>query len=387
MKIAWVNMIYDAGFADEEELLRTYYTCVGWAEALQKAGATVTVISRFHKDSRTTINNVEYIFVSDGLKAQLDWWEIPLGFLKAAARLNVDVIHLHQFTRSPQTLALRFLLNRKTAIIIQHHGGKSHNGWKMRVHNKINSLADGYFFTSVEQGIDWFKNKKQSIRVMQVMEGATFFEFETRDADRPLYYQDRESFRKLSGMYGEPVFLWVGRLDENKDPVTVLQGFEILLQIRPQAKLYMIYGESRLERKVWDIIENSAHLKEQVVLLGRVAHQDLEVYYNSADYFVLGSHYEGSSFALSEALSCGCIPIVTNIPSLRMMTDKGRLGALWQPDDKNSLANAATIAMEKPRIAEAESCIAYYKEHLSFDAIARVALSHYKEAVQLRVDQ
>ncbi len=54
------------------------------------------------------------------------------------------------------------------------------------------------------------------------------------------------------------------------------------------------------------------------------------MYYNSADYFVLGSHYEGSGFSLVEAMSCGVIPIVTDIPSFRMMTNNGKIGTLME---------------------------------------------------------
>lgn len=38
----------------------------------------------------------------------------------------------------------------------------------------------------------------------------------------------------------------VGRLDTNKDPLAVLQGFELALGWLPQATLYMAYSEDKL---------------------------------------------------------------------------------------------------------------------------------------------
>jgi len=46
-------------------------------------------------------------------------------------------------------------------------------------------------------------------------------------------------------------------------------------------------------------MEGSAILNNKVHLLGKIAHSEIEQYYNSADYFVLGSHYEGSGYATS----------------------------------------------------------------------------------------
>jgi len=125
-------------------------------------------------------------------------------------------------------------------------------------------------------------------------------------------------------------------------------------------------------------------LKLKVKLLGEIAHHEIRNYYNSADYFVSGSHYEGSGYALSEALRCGCIPIVTDIPSFRMMTQNGKLGALWEPGNKHSFSHAAGRAIGKPLKEEAERCIDFFTKHLSFDAIAEQAIRHYQETIELR---
>jgi glycosyltransferase involved in cell wall biosynthesis len=190
--------------------------------------------------------------------------------------------------------------------------------------------------------------------------------------------------RQQTGMQGTPVFLWVGRLDANKDPLTILAGFEVLFTKYPQASLYMIYNDDQLLQAVTQKINATEILKQRVHLLGSVAHQTIEHYYNSTDYFVLGSHYEGSGYALSEALRCGCVPVITNIPSFTMMTDQERLGALWQPGNTASLVAAAEAAMAKPLEQEANACIDFFRDALSFEAIARVAKIHYQQVISRR---
>jgi glycosyltransferase involved in cell wall biosynthesis len=374
MKIVFANYFYDDQLTSEMDLLRQYYTVVGWAEALQKRGCEITVISRFNKNSRLLVNNVEYVFVNDGAGPVVRSWQIPWKFLKAVAALKPGIVHLHHLSLSLQTVALRLLLPKKTAIIIQHHGGKMIRSWKMNVHNFLHRVADGYFFTTREQGEWWFTNRRQQKKIMPVMEGGTFFDFDSRDASPSNLKKD---------LPGSPVLLWVGRLDENKDPLTILAGFETLLQQFPQARLYMIYHEEKLLQQVKDKISASQTLKNTVQLLGAIPHHEIHAYYNSAAYFVLGSHYEGSGYALSEALRCGCIPIITDIPSFRRMTDDGRLGALWQPENVSSFVAAAKKAMAKPLQAEGRQCIDYFNRALSFDAIARTALKYY-EQVQVK---
>jgi glycosyltransferase involved in cell wall biosynthesis len=248
----------------------------------------------------------------------------------------------------------------------------------------MSRLTDAFFFTAAEQGKHWFKDPKLLKKIMPVMEGAPVFNLETMDQDRIFEYVNRNESRIYTNISGSPVFLWVGTLNENKDPLTILNGFEKIFEEYAAAALYMIYNGDKLLQQVQTIIANSDILKDRVHLLGKIPHESMQSYYNSADYFVLGSHYEGSGFALSEALSCGCIPIVTNIPSFSAMTGKGELGALWNVGNADSFVHAVGSAMQKPLEEEAIKCIEFYKKNLSYNAIADIAVKHYQKIISSR---
>ena len=384
MKIVDVSLSYDDKLETEEQLLRQHYSTVGWAESLHRKGIEVITLKRFSKEASLKLKGVHYYFIKDKFKGRLRFWQFPRRIIRKIVSLEPDIVHLHQFSLSIQTFLLRKQLKKNTGIVVQHHGGPTHQGIKKTVHDLFNSVADAFFFTTKEQGEQWFRNKVLHHKIFTVMEGSTFFNYETRDASMPLYYQDRNEARKLTGLDGDPVFLWVGRLDENKDPLTVLDGFEVLFIKYPAAKLYMIYTEDKLITEVKNKINRSDILNPRVHLFGNLPHPEIQNYYNSADYFVLGSHYEGSGYALSEALRCGCVPVITNIPSFKMMTDEGKLGALWEPGDKNSFIEAANRAMNKPLREEADACIDFFNKNLSFDAIAEQAIKHYRKITEIR---
>lgn len=146
----------------------------------------------------------------------------------------------------------------------------------------------------------------------------------------------------------------------------------------------MAYSEAALLDKVKARISVSALLRTSVVLLGKVEHSKVELLVSSADYFVLGSHYEGSGYALAEAMACGCIPVVTDIPSFRMMTGNASVGSLWVPGDATSFCNAAQKAMNKGGPVESQRVQDFFTDNLSFDAIADKAIEHYSVILERR---
>jgi glycosyltransferase involved in cell wall biosynthesis len=100
-----------------------------------------------------------------------------------------------------------------------------------------------------------------------------------------------------------PVGIWVGSLDERRDPVAVVRAAE-----RTSTGL-LIVGEGALRRDV----ERAA--AGPVRVLGH--RPDVAELLAAADFFVLMSEREGLSFALLEAMAHGLPSIVADIPENR----------------------------------------------------------------------
>jgi len=179
-------------------------------------------------------------------------------------------------------------------------------------------------------------------------------------------------------LQGAPSLLWVGRLHTVKDPLTLLAGLDLLLDDLPAAHLTMVYGEADLLAEVEARLAASPRLRAAVTLVGRVPHQELAGFYAAADAFVAASHREGSGFALAEALACGAVPIVTDIPSFAAMTDGGRLGGLWRPGDPEDFARVARAVLARPLHDLSEAAIAHHHAHHAPAAIGRKALAAYE---------
>jgi glycosyltransferase involved in cell wall biosynthesis len=162
---------------------------------------------------------------------------------------------------------------------------------------------------------------------------------------------DRHAARGASGVDGDPALLWVGRLDPNKDPMRVLDAVEIAMGRLPGLRLWCLFDAAPLGTAVRERLGRHPALSRGVRLVGPVPHRQVEAFCRAADLFVLGSHREGSGYALIEALACGVTPVVTDIPSFRRITRDGKVGELVPVDDAGRMAEA--IVKQSGRIGEA----------------------------------
>jgi glycosyltransferase involved in cell wall biosynthesis len=286
-------------------------------------------------------------------------------------------VHLHGLFYPLQMRLLRKMLPANCALVAQHHAEKPWQGLHSSLQRWGLCTADGFFFAARELADCWIDRGLISRRqgIFEVMEGSNHFR-----------YQERRVSRARTGLTGTPMVLWVGNLTPNKDPLTVLDGFEKILMQVPAARLYMAYRSTELLAVVRDRIRSSSILYNAVTLMGSVDHDKLEDVYNSADFFVTGSHYEGSGFALAEAMACGVVPLVTAIPSFIAMTDKGRAGACWAAGDSDAFSRAFLEVLRKPVEDLSKRTLRFFDQQLSYPAIARASLRGYTELISARTE-
>lgn len=385
MRVVLINYAYDPDVTDPDALLDRYTTLTGWSDALVAAGAaSVMVVQRFWRDAELERAGVRYAFRTDEGPPVADERTPPAALHEVVAAERPDLVHVNGLMFSAQLAALRRTLPRSCAIVAQDHAGVSPAAprwWNIRARRRRASMrcglaaADAFLFTAADQARPWRDAGliAPQQRVFAIVESST-----------AMRATAREAARETSGVDGRPAILWVGRLTANKDPLTVIDGFERALAELPEARLSMVYGEDDLLRDVRARVERSAPLATRVRLCGRVPHDRLAAYYSAADLLVLGSHHEGSGYALIEALACGCVPVVTDIPSFRAIAGAGRLGALWPPGDAWALGRALVreaggdLAARRPEIA------ADFERRLSWPAVGRQALAIYRGVAGMR---
>ena len=275
--------------------------------------------------------------------------------------LNPDIVVLQGLHHPVQLVQLRFILNKKTKIIAQHHAEKPFTGIKKYVQRIADNYVDAYLFASYAMGMDWVNkgNLASPQKIHEVMEVSSLF-----------FPVEKVLAKSKTGVSGYPAFLWVGRINANKDPLNVVRTFLEFNINNPAARLYMIYHTEELLNEIKSLICENGN-KGAIILIGKVPHDELIYWFNSADFIISGSHYEGSGTAVCEAMSCGCVPIVTDIFSFRMITDNGNCGLLYEAGSKDALLCALNQSLTLDIQKKRNRSLAYFNLKLSFEAIAK----------------
>lgn len=306
---------------------------------------------------------------------KFNWLEmmLPLKLHRYTVdQLRPDVIIVHGIHFPLQVLLLRRSA-RHAKIIIQHHSEKPLRGIKGFLQPFVDKFTSAYFFPSVEQAVPWVdKGQIKSIdKVHEVTEVPSVF-----------YPLEKEKARAVTKVNGAKIYLWVGRFDENKDPLTLMKGFIEFAKSAQDVRLYVIYQRNELVEEVKSILNKAKEVSEQIVLVGKVEHSELLYWFNSADFIISTSHYEGMGVAVCEGMSCGCIPILSDIPSFRAMTGGGECGVLFSAGNAEDL-KVKLIRSQSMNISfERERVLARYDLIMSVGAISRKMISVCHEVLK-----
>ena len=353
MKIVSTSYSKTKEFSDPKKWLERISFYTGILEELAKMHEVIS-IERISYEGQYEQNGVQYYFLRQKKKII----RFPLRMHRLIKQLKPDVVFVNGFIFPLQIIQLRLMLGWAVKIIIFHRAEKPFRGLKKYLQKLADRLVNAYLFSSDEFGKDWMEkgiiNDKRKI-------------YEVMQASSSFYPKDRHIAQTALSVTGSPVFLWVGRLDSNKDPLTVVKAFLQYLEFQQTAMLYMIYQSEKIIEEVQAKIKETGRIK----LIGKVEHNRLESWYNCADFIVSGSHYEGSGIAVCEAMSCGCIPVVTNIMSFRRMTGPGKCGMLYESGKDEALLAALLMTKDMDMEKEKAKVLLQFKEELSFEAIAK----------------
>ena len=348
-------------------LLRKHGPTLGFVPFLRHR-TDYTVIRHLDYEGRETVNGIRYAF----FRRPNTTWQIPIATHRFIKTLQPDIVLVHGFIFPLQVMALNLLLGKKCAIVLQHHAEYPVNSARKILQRLADPCVDAYMFTAATIANPWVQQKV--IRNTQKIAGVT-------GASACIAKKDRGACKKKLSLTGNSNFLWAGRLNENKDPLTVLRAFAQHVLINPAAMLYMVYQTGELLEEVKKMIQEKDALRNHVHLIGHLPQAVLADWYNAADFFITGSHAEAAGYALLEAMSVGCIPVVTDIPSFKQLLGNGQVGYLFKPGDEQGLIHILNGLCGTDTSVLSSNTEAYFHQHLGFSSVAE---NMYSLFTQLR---
>ncbi len=158
----------------------------------------------------------------------------------------------------------------------------------------------------------------------------------------------------------------------------VVKAFIRAVKIDEELRLILL-NDGPLRYQFQTLIRK-AGLEDRVYFAGRIENDKLPAYYRAADLYLSGSHSDGSSVSLLEAMACGVPVVVSDIAGNREWVTPGENG-WWFPDgDEEALADMIRVARKAPKglSAIADRARAVAEERANWRRNSRKLLEVYK---------
>jgi glycosyltransferase involved in cell wall biosynthesis len=248
------------------------------------------------------------------------------GLYKDLAKGNADLIHAHGCQAFPTVASALAKTRNKSPLIVTPHFGA----------NQVPFLfSDFYNYT-----VNPFVFKKADAIVVVSHSEAFRIEKVGDFREKMFHIPNGVDFQEIDKCIKESVqhespkeILFVGRLERGKGPHLLVEAFS---KIAKDHKVVLtIVGDGPLKGQLLQMIKTYG-LNEKIRFLGRLPEEELLKVYANSHIFVLPSSYESHSMSLTEAMSFGLVPVVTNVggnPAIINPLDNGYLLS-WPPSSK-----------------------------------------------------
>ena len=161
---------------------------------------------------------------------------------------------------------------------------------------------------------------------------------------------DRKELRRSLGASAErPLIVQMGRLRAQKDPLSFVDGASKVLQQRPDAQ-FVLLGDGPLRSQVEERIR-SLDLARSVHLAGW--RDDARRLLAAADVVTLTSRWEGTPYALLEAMAWSRPVVATSVNGCPEVVQEGQTGYLVPSGDTIRWADRVLALLAEPAVAAA----------------------------------
>ncbi len=187
---------------------------------------------------------------------------------------------------------------------------------------------------------------------------------------------EEESKDRLNIPKNKKIILSVGMLEEIKGHEYLIKAMKKVID-KEKDVLCIIVGSGQLKSKLQRLITN-LNLDDYVKLVGAKPHDEIPLWMNACDLFVLPSLNEGNPTVMFECLGCGKPFVGTNVGGVPDVITNDKLGYLCEPKNPNKLAENILMALYRKRDGE---YILNYAKKFTSDEIAKETIKIYEKVI------
>lgn len=167
----------------------------------------------------------------------------------------------------------------------------------------------------------------------------------------------RDALRKLNIPESSCIITTTGRLAALKGWKFMVDCFFLFSRVFPDSMFYII-GTGEDYQALTDYLTEKK-LTGRVILTGRKQPEEISLYLNACDLFIMGSYKEGWSTSLSEAIACGIPACVTSFSSARDIIVDGKNGYVIEEHNEDLFVQGMLKALKIKRPVYNENILRY----------------------------
>jgi len=182
---------------------------------------------------------------------------------------------------------------------------------------------------------------------------------------------------KLNLPEDKKIILSVGNLELVKGHKYLIEAMKEVIK-REENITCLIIGSGSQKKNVNSLIDRLS-LSKYIKLVGEKPHNEVPLWMNACDVFVLPSLNESFGIVQVEAMACGKPVVATFNGGSEEVIVNEKLGILVEPKDANELANAILKALSKEWDRD---YISNYAKQYSWDKIVKNIIGVYNELLK-----
>lgn len=276
------------------------------------------------------------VLFSRNLKREIGWydWRIFWEIYRLCRRERFDVVHTHS-TKPGVVGRIAARLAGIPKVIHTVHGVAFHplvNHWKRATYHAIELFASLFSHRIASVSNYYVKYFHAFSRKTQVIHnGIVFSEKKARQSDSDLVR-----------------LLFVGRLEEAKDPLNLLRAFSLIIKEKARKNVRLtLVGDGALEAKCRAFVTKNG-LSDKVCFAGW--QDDPTPFYANHRIFCLSSIHEAFGICLLEAGAQGLATAATHVGGVPEVVLDGVTGVLVPPRDPEAMAEALLRLIDDPAL-------------------------------------
>lgn len=253
---------------------------------------------------------------------------VSFGFVRALEALkNIDMVHIHQLYRFPQSAAAHYCRRHGIPYCIQPHGALEpmlfHKRerrtmkrlYELLIENRNLRHAAGLIYTA--------QGERDAVDFLHLAPPAFIV---PNGLHLSAFDVSAHGFRAHHGLEGKELVTWMGRLVPVKGLDILLRAFAGVAQRRPQAVLVLIGPDTENYGGVLRRMMGALGIaSDRVLFTGMLQGHEKLAALNEADLFVMPSYTENFALAAAEAMAMGRPVIVSS--GVKIAADIARAGA------------------------------------------------------------